>query len=129
MEVTPNAQRSCKGIAISFLALVVAGEVKQAYDDHIDIHFRHHNPFFMGDTASLKAGMEENERNQPGKKLIVHHAIEEDGLVAIHSHLVVKAEMELAVVHIFRFQDDKIVELWDIAQQVPKEMCNQFGMF
>ncbi len=109
---------------------VVSGKVQQVYDDHVDaMRFRHHNPYFLGDAASLKVGMEESERTQPGKILVVHHAIE-DGLVALHSHLIVrKGEIEVAVVHISRFQGDKIVEVWDIAQQVPKQMKNQVGMF
>jgi hypothetical protein len=32
-------------------------------------------------------------------------------------------------VHIFRFQNDLIAELWDIGQAVPENSPNQFGMF
>jgi predicted SnoaL-like aldol condensation-catalyzing enzyme len=131
MEAPLKHQMGCKEIATNFLALVIAGQVKKAYDDHVDgSHFQHHNPYFEGNVASLRDGMEQNEKVQPGKKLVVYHVIEDDDLVAVHSHLIVKkGELEMAVVHIFRFQDNKIVELWDIAQQVPKEMTNQFGMF
>lgn len=34
-----------------------------------------------------------------------------------------------AVVHIFRFQDNKIVELWDIGQPIPEDSPNENGMF
>lgn len=34
-----------------------------------------------------------------------------------------------AVVHIFRFDDDRIVELWDIGQAVPEASVNENGMF
>jgi len=32
-------------------------------------------------------------------------------------------------VHIFRFEHNKIVELWDIGQPQPEQMANAFGMF
>jgi predicted SnoaL-like aldol condensation-catalyzing enzyme len=34
-----------------------------------------------------------------------------------------------AVVHIFRFEGDRIAEGWDIGQAVPEEMINENGMF
>jgi predicted SnoaL-like aldol condensation-catalyzing enzyme len=32
-------------------------------------------------------------------------------------------------VHIFRFRGDKIVELWDLGQEVPESSPNENGMF
>jgi predicted SnoaL-like aldol condensation-catalyzing enzyme len=34
-----------------------------------------------------------------------------------------------ALVHIFRFEGDRIVELWDIAQAIPADSPNKNGMF
>jgi predicted SnoaL-like aldol condensation-catalyzing enzyme len=31
--------------------------------------------------------------------------------------------------HILRLKDNKIVEMWDFAQEVPKDMPNENGMF
>lgn len=31
--------------------------------------------------------------------------------------------------HIFRFQGDRIVELWDVWQEIPKDSANEHGMF
>jgi predicted SnoaL-like aldol condensation-catalyzing enzyme len=48
--------------------------------------------------------------------------------VITHS-LVVKQNMEIAVVHIFRFSGDKIVELWDLGQPIEKNSPNENGLF
>jgi predicted SnoaL-like aldol condensation-catalyzing enzyme len=32
-------------------------------------------------------------------------------------------------VHIFRFEQGRIVELWDLGQEVPESSPNQYGMF
>jgi predicted SnoaL-like aldol condensation-catalyzing enzyme len=50
--------------------------------------------------------------------------------VAVLSHLVrASAGLEYAVVHIARFADGKIVELWDLGQEIPKDSRNALGMF
>ena len=36
---------------------------------------------------------------------------------------------EIALIHIFRFEGDLIIEEWEAAQEVPKESPNENGMF
>ena len=76
------------------------------------------------------AGMEENARQNPSKVLEVKRAIAEGELVAVHSHVRQKpGDLRAAVVHIFRFEQGRIVELWDLGQPVPEKSPNQYGMF
>jgi hypothetical protein len=35
----------------------------------------------------------------------------------------------MVVVHLFRFQGDKVVEMWDLGQAVPADSPNQDGIF
>jgi hypothetical protein len=44
---------SHKDVAIDFLGLVASGKVREAYEKHVGAGFRHHNPYFRGDAASL----------------------------------------------------------------------------
>ena len=45
---------------------------------------------------------------------------------AVHSHARLKPEdLGGAVIHIFRFENGRIVELWDLGQPVPEESPNQ----
>ena len=44
-------------------------------------------PFFEGSAEALKAGMEENARQNPDKVLEVKRAIAEGDFVAVHSHV------------------------------------------
>ena len=76
------------------------------------------------------AGMEENARQNPSKVLEVKRAIAEGELVVVHSHVRQKpGDLGAAVVHIFRFEKGRIVELWDLGQPVPEKSPNQYGMF
>lgn len=121
---------SLKEKAVSFLQLVASGKVREAYQSHIGQDFRHHNPFFRGDAESLMLAMEENAAKNPDKILEVKHAIEEGEMVAVHSHVRQNPDdLGGAVVHIFRFQDDQIVELWDVGQPIPENSPNENGMF
>lgn len=121
---------SHKEKAVSFLQMVASGNVREAYLNHIGSDFCHHNPFFRGDADSLMLAMEENAAQNPNKKLEVKRAIEEGDIVAVHSHVKQNPEdLGAAVVHIFRFQDDRIVELWDLGQPIPENSSNENGMF
>ncbi len=107
--------------AITFLTLAAAGRVDQAYDQFIDTGFKHHNAFYEGSAESLKAGMKENAQQNPNKVFEVKRAIAEGDLVVTHSHVKQKTDaLGAAVVHIFRFENGKIIELWDLGQPIPE---------
>lgn len=121
---------SLKEKAVSFLQLVAAGKVRDAYESYISPDFYHHNPYFRGDAESLMLAMEENAVKNPHKQLEVKHAIQEGNIVAVHSHVKQNPDdLGGVVVHIFRFQDNQIVELWDIGQPIPEDSPNENGMF
>lgn len=121
---------SRKEAAISFLRMVAAGKVREAYWRTIGPSFRHHNPFFPGDAEALMAAMEENARENPNKQLDVKRALEDGDLVAVHSHVRQSPDQRgAAAVHIFRFDGDRVVELWDMGQPVPEDSPNRNGMF
>ncbi|WP_456273682.1 nuclear transport factor 2 family protein [Bacillus sp. AK031] len=116
--------------AVSFLKLVASGKVREAYMSHAGPGFIHHNPYFRGDAESLMAAMEENAEENPGKIFEVKRAIEEGETVAVHSHVKQHPEdIGAVVVHIFRFADDRIVELWDVGQPIPEDSPNENGIF
>ncbi|MGM0751583.1 MAG: nuclear transport factor 2 family protein [Bacillota bacterium] len=125
-----NDSLTIKERAVSFLELVASGNVREAYERHVGPDFRHHNPYFPGDADSLKSAMEENAAGNPDKILEVKRAIQEGDTVAVHSHVRQNPEdLGGAVVHIFRFEDDRIVELWDVGQAIPEDSPNENGVF
>jgi predicted SnoaL-like aldol condensation-catalyzing enzyme len=121
---------SLKEKAVSFLQLVASGKVREAYINHISPDFCHHNPYFRGDAESLMIAMEENTVENPNKVLEVKRVIGENDIVTVYSHIKQNPEdLGAAVVHIFRFQNDQIVELWDVGQAIPDNTPNENGMF
>ncbi|HXI22855.1 MAG TPA: nuclear transport factor 2 family protein [Pyrinomonadaceae bacterium] len=121
--------QSHKDIAVSFLKNAATGKVDEAYS-LVGPNFRHHNAYFPGDTESLKAGMADAHKQFPNTKLDVQRAIAEGDLVAVHSRVQHAPEtLAIAVVHIFRFDGEKIAELWDVGMEVPKDSPNENGAF
>ena len=119
-----------KDSAVSFLNLCASGRGREAYAKYVGPGFRHHNPYFAGDADSLMAAMDENARQNPEKRFDVLRALEDGDLVAVHSHVRQRPDDRGAVVvHIFRFDGDRIVELWDVGQAVPEQSANSNGMF
>ena len=121
---------SRKDSAVSFLRLAASGRVREAYTQHVSSNFHHHNPYFADGAQALMAGMEENARQNPNKKLEVLRALEEGDLVAVHARVQHRPDDRgAALVHVFRFEGDRIAELWDVGQPVPAESVNTNGMF
>jgi predicted SnoaL-like aldol condensation-catalyzing enzyme len=86
--------------------------------------------YFKGDAVSLKAAMNESAENLPEKELEIQFAIAEGNRVAVYSKVTIyPGEPGIALVHFFRFENARIVELWDLAQAPPDEIINENGLF
>ena len=122
---------SHKQVAQEFLRMAATGRVKDAYDSYVGKQFKHHNAYFPGDAESLKKGMEDAHKTRPNKLFEVARVIEDGNLVAVHSHVTREdpKAAEIAVVHISRFEGDRIAELWDVGQELPQNSPNANGAF
>lgn len=117
-------------VAREFLQLASSGRAREAFERHVAPGFRHHNAWFPGDGPSLMKAMEENAKRNPDKELTIHRVVEDGDQVATFAHVRhQKGERGAAVVHFFRFEGDRIAELWDVGQEVPADSPNKNGMF
>jgi predicted SnoaL-like aldol condensation-catalyzing enzyme len=74
--------------------------------------------------------MEEDATKNPKKKLEIKLTLQDRDLVATYSHVQQNpGDLGVIVVHIFRFEGDRIVEMWDIGQAIPEDSPNKNGMF
>jgi predicted SnoaL-like aldol condensation-catalyzing enzyme len=117
--------------AIAFLQMAAVGAYRAAYDKFIAADFIHHNQYFKGDRQSLLDAMEESGKVSPNGRIDVKHVYEDGDTVITHSHVVRKDPKEpgFAVVHIFKFKNDKVIELWDLGQQIVADSPNENGLF
>jgi len=125
-----SSTQAHKEAAVDFLQLVVAGSIDEAYREYVDMHGRHHNPFFPAGFPALRQSMIENHAQFPNKELVVKNVLGDGDMVAVHSRIVLsQGEADIAAVHLFRFYGDRIVEMWDCGQPVPADSPNKDGAF
>jgi predicted SnoaL-like aldol condensation-catalyzing enzyme len=125
-----NNTQTHKQAAVQFLQLVVMGSIDEAYEKYVDMQGKHHNPFFPVGFPELRKAMIENHVQFPNKQLTVKNVLGDGDLVAVHSHILLRpGETGISAVHLFRFQDNRIVEMWDCGQPIPADSPNKDGAF
>jgi predicted SnoaL-like aldol condensation-catalyzing enzyme len=119
-----------KEAAVAFLTLASGGAIDEAHSKYIGANFKHHNPFFEGTAEALQAAMNASAKQNPAKTMEVKRVIADGDFVVVHSHVRQNPnDLGAVVVHIFRFENGCIVELWDLGQPIPEKSPNQYGMF
>jgi predicted SnoaL-like aldol condensation-catalyzing enzyme len=119
-----------KEAAVDFLQMVVARKIDEAYTKHIDMNGKHHNAYFAAGFPILREAMKEAHRENPDTELRVKHVLGDGDMVMVHSHVIMKpGELGVAVVHMFRFENGKIVEMWDCGQAIAESIINTDGVF
>jgi predicted SnoaL-like aldol condensation-catalyzing enzyme len=120
-----------KESAATFLKMAGSGKTEDAYAKFISASFIHHNQYFRGDRESLKLAMVEAHEKSPNKLIDVKQVFEDGDFVITHSLVVRRnpSDQDIAVVHIFKFEGDKVVELWDLGQLLSKDSPNENGAF
>jgi predicted SnoaL-like aldol condensation-catalyzing enzyme len=60
----------------------------------------------------------------------VRRTLEDRDLVAVHSRVRLDPSgPDVATVHLFRFEDGKIAEMWDVTEPIPDRSPNDNGPF
>jgi predicted SnoaL-like aldol condensation-catalyzing enzyme len=96
-----------------------------------------HNPYVSGNMKALTDAMIQASKEMGAKSaepsFSVKHVLADGDFVAAHTELLNSksspGEGGLRQMHLFRFNGDKIVEYWDITQQVLPSMSNASGAF
>lgn len=116
--------------ALAFLEAAKTGRIADDRERFVTSDARHHNVYFPAGMQALTEAMDKAAEDQPDHTLDVQHVVAEDDTVVVHSHFKQDPDDRgAAVVHIFRFEGDRIAELWDFGQPVPEDMPNEDGMF
>ncbi len=117
-----------KETAIAFLQLCAMEDPSKAFKKYLNPNFKHHNQYFPGDRDSLLNALIEASKTDPNESFSIKQAFETDDRVALYSHVITN-EMEIAVVHMLRFENGKISEMWDVGQVIQESSPNKNGMF
>ena len=89
-----------------------------------------HNPGAPDGIEGLKAFIALRKEKNPGARSEIKRAFAEGDYVILHVHGVREpGERGVAIVDIFRLENGKVVEHWDVVQPIPEKPANSNGMF
>jgi predicted SnoaL-like aldol condensation-catalyzing enzyme len=111
-----------------------AGDIA-GFTELLGEHFISHNPRVAHNPAT-QSGRQAfaDYLTGPGSAHLRHatvaakHLLADGDMVAVHTH-VATPQGDLATVDLFRVDDGKIVEHWDVVQPVPDNVLHPHGMF
>jgi predicted SnoaL-like aldol condensation-catalyzing enzyme len=99
-------------------------------DDYFAPDYIQHNPSAETGSAGLKAFLDWARSNSPDAQHHVKRLFADGDHVIAHVHVIIHpGDLGNAVVDIFRVENGRVVEHWDVAQAVPERAANTNGMF
>lgn len=105
-------------------------QVKTYADRYIGDQYIQHNPNVPDGKAPFVNFFTQKFQNNPQAKNTIKRAIAEGNLVALHVQSIEnEQDRGRAIIDIFRVENGKIVEHWDVIQTIPEKSQNANTMF
>ena len=103
---------------------------EEAVAKYLGPYYRQHNPGAKDGSEPFIAFVKWFAQQHPSFHGEVKRIIAEGDLVMTHTHLIREpGDRGQAVIDIFRFENGKIVEHWDVVQEIPEKSANNNKMF
>jgi predicted SnoaL-like aldol condensation-catalyzing enzyme len=102
----------------------------EAASKHLGPYYKQHNPMAEDGAEGLKKFIEWRRQKFPKARSEIKRAFADGDYVVLHVHSVREpGERGVAIVDIFRLENGKVVEHWDVIQPIPEKAANGNGMF
>ncbi|WP_170399907.1 nuclear transport factor 2 family protein [Ruegeria arenilitoris] len=102
----------------------------EAIEIFVGESYTQHNPHVGDGKQAFVEYFARMAAEYPGKRVDIKRAFAEDDHVILHCHQIWPGGLEYAGIDIFRLDvDGKVVEHWDVLQEVPANSENGNGMF
>jgi predicted SnoaL-like aldol condensation-catalyzing enzyme len=119
-----------KKVAIAFYDAALNKKDYEAAAKFLGPQYKQHNPTAQDGAEGLKGFIEFLKTRFPNQKGEVKRVIAEGDLVMLHVHSTRGDNTPgRAIVDIFRVQNGKVVQHWDVIQDIPEKPANNNGMF
>ncbi|SJM30534.1 nuclear transport factor 2 family protein [Mesorhizobium delmotii] len=119
-----------KAIVLAFYEAAINRTDFEAASKFLGSRYVQHNPLIADGIEGFKDFLAFLRENFPGLRAEVKRVFADGDFVTAHTHGVrVPGDRGSAIVDIFRLEEGKIVEHWDVIQPIPEQPLNQNGMF
>lgn len=119
-----------KRVVIDYYQTAFDGYPREAAAAYLGDRYIQHNAGVADGAEAFIAIVEKMRAENPDFKLSIKRVIAEGDMVVTHSHLLLKqGEPGRALADFFRLENGKVVEHWDVIQEMPTRFSNANGMF
>ena len=113
-----------------FYDLIINKKDFESARKYMGDRYKQHNPLVADRPEGLKAFIEFLKTNFPEARSEIKRLFAEGDYVILHVHSIRPPNMRgRAIIEIFRLENGKIDEHWDVIQEIPEESANPNGMF
>jgi predicted SnoaL-like aldol condensation-catalyzing enzyme len=95
-------------------------------------NYKQHNPYFADGVEGFKAGLTGLTSANPNLKIEIKRCFAEGDYVMIHKYAILDPNAgtgKKAIMDIYKIENGKIAEHWDVIEDIPEEPKNTNTMF
>jgi len=126
---TPQEEAN-KKVVVDFYDKALNQKDFEAAAKHFGPRYIQHNPNAADGIEGFKKFIEFRREKFPNGRSEIKRVLADGDLVILHVHAIPEPGARgSAIVDIFRLENGKIVEHWDVVQPIPEKAANSNGMF
>jgi predicted SnoaL-like aldol condensation-catalyzing enzyme len=119
-----------KQVVLDFYEKAINQKDFDAASKHFGPRYTQHNPMAADGPEGLRRFLEFLKEKSPRSRGEVKRVFADGEYVILHVHAVREPGARgSAIVDIFKLENGKIVEHWDVIQEIPEKAANANGMF
>lgn len=119
-----------KAVVVDYYETAFGGDPEKAVADHFGDRYIQHNPQAENGPEAFIGFVHWLRGEYPQLQLDIKRVIAEGDMVVTHSHLILTpGQPGRALADFFRLDTGKVVEHWDVIQDIPETSANSNTMF
>ena len=123
-------QEANKKIVVDFYDKALNQKDFEAASKYLGSRYTQHNPNAADGPEGLKAFLQFLKEKFPNSRSEIKRVFADGDYVIVHVHAVREPGTRgNAIVDIFKLENGKVVEHWDVVQPIPEKAANTNGMF
>jgi len=123
-------QEANKKIVVEFYDKAINQKDFDAASKYLGSRYVQHNPNAADGPEGLKAFLQFLKERFPSSRSEIKRVLADGDYVILHVHAVREpGSRGNAIVDIFKLENGKVVEHWDVVQPIPEKAANTNGMF
>ncbi len=129
-QETAELEQNKKNVVEFYNMVFVDHQPENAVKQYVGEKYIQHNPFVPNGTEAFLNYFVPYFQKNPNATAIIKRVVAEGDLVVLHVHSKEnESDRGVAVVDVFRVENGKIVEHWDVVQEIPETTANSNTMF